>query len=395
MTEISTVKRAGFVLTCASRFGIVLATFLFCSLGVAAVADGTGPALPHWAIGPFTRCQNGDPVIKPDADAVFNCPMSKMPIHWEAGQVYNPAAVVRDGKIVVLYRAQAGPGNSCSRIGYAESTDGVHFKNDPAPVLFPQEDSESAWEWSGSDRAGGCEDPRIAESPDGSYVVAYTEYNGSRYRLGLATSKDLRHWTKQGAAFAGTKYADRGYKSAAIVHELKNGRLVAAKINGKYWMYFNEHGGNVATSDDLIHWTPLENDKGELLGVLPTRPGFFDSSLDEIGAQAVLTGSGIVVFYNGKNAEAGSGDESIGPGAYSGGQALFDKSDPTHLIGRLDKPYVQPEYPWEKTGLYRSGTTFTEGLVFFKKQWFVYFGCADSFVGAAISPANMSNLMIK
>ena len=47
---------------------------------------------------------------------------------------------------------------------------------------------------------------------------------------------------------------------------------------------------------------------------------------------------------------------------------MFDRNDPTHLIARLDKPYIKPEFPWEKTGIYKDGTTFTEGLVYLKNQ---------------------------
>jgi predicted GH43/DUF377 family glycosyl hydrolase len=367
-------------------FPLVLAFLV--AVSVSFVLADSETNLPAWAVGPFTRVQNGQPVISPNTNSVFDCPLSKAPVHWEKAWVYNPAAIVKDGKIIVLYRAQQGPGNTCSRMGYAESEDGIHFKADPAPVLFPAEDSEKKWEWSGSDRQGGCEDPRLAESPAGFYVLTYTEFCGSKYRLGLATSKDLKHWAKQGSAFAGSKFENVGTKSASIVHEIKNGRLVAAKINGKYWMYFGTYGAMVATSEDMIHWTPVEDTKGNRLVTMPSHKGHFDSGLDEIGPPAILTKDGIIVFYNGANDDMKrGGDPTRVPGVYCGGQALFDRNDPTKLIARLDKPYIQPEYPWEKTGLYKAGTTFTEGLVFFKNQWIVYFGCADSCVGAAVAPA--------
>jgi predicted GH43/DUF377 family glycosyl hydrolase len=41
--------------------------------------------------------------------------------------------------------------------------------------------------------------------------------------------------------------------------------------------------------------------------------------------------------------------------------------------------------PHEITGQYKAGTTFAEGLVFFKNKWYLYYGTADSFVGLAIS----------
>jgi len=342
--------------------------------------------LPAWAIGTFTRANDGQPVISPDTNSVFDCPASKKPVHWEKKWVYNPAAVVKDGKVVVLYRSQQGPGNTCSRIGYAESEDGIHFKTDPTPVLFPDEDSQKSWEWAGNDGSGGCEDPRLTESPDGTYILTYTQWHGgSVFRLGLATSKDLKHWTKQGGAFAGTKWESAAKKSASVVHELKDGRLVAAKINGKYWMYFGDSSILTATSDDLIHWVPLEDENGKFKPVMkPRDTKYYDNLIVEVGPQAVLTKDGIILFYNGVNGHKEKANPDYAPGTYCGGQALFDRNDPTKLIARLDKPYIQPEFPWEKTGLYKYGTTFTEGLVYFKNQWFVYFGCADSFVGAAI-----------
>jgi predicted GH43/DUF377 family glycosyl hydrolase len=146
-------------------------------------------------------------------------------------------------------------------------------------------------------------------------------------------------------------------------------------------MYFGTHGAHVATSEDLIHWTPLENEKGGLLDTMQSHGGHFDGGLTEIGPRPILTKDGIVVFYNGTNDH---GDPAYHISTYSGGEALFDKNDPTKYLARLDKPYITPELPMEKTGLYKDGTTFTEGNVFFKGKWFVYYGCADSCVGVAI-----------
>jgi predicted GH43/DUF377 family glycosyl hydrolase len=51
----------------------------------------------------------------------------------------------------------------------------------------------------------------------------------------------------------------------------------------------------------------------------------------------------------------------------------------------LEKPFFQPELPWERTGQYAAGTTFAEGLVYYKNRWLLYYGCADTFVGVAIA----------
>ncbi|RYF48088.1 MAG: hypothetical protein EOO38_10855 [Cytophagaceae bacterium] len=63
---------------------------------------------------------------------------------------------------------------------------------------------------------------------------------------------------------------------------------------------------------------------------------------------------------------------------------LFSATDPTKLLYRLDKPFLIPEAPFEKSGQYPAGTVFIEGLAYFKNKWFLYYGCADSRVAVAI-----------
>ncbi|HEV2708760.1 MAG TPA: glycoside hydrolase family 130 protein [Edaphobacter sp.] len=347
-----------------------------------------GAAKPsHWQIGPFTRPTDG-PVITPDKTAVFNDPIAKTPIHWEALHTFNPAAIVRDGKIVVLYRAEDDTGTMqigehTSRLGLATSDDGIHFTRLPEPVFYPAEDAQKSREW-----PGGVEDPRIVESDDGTYVLTYTQWNRTTYSIGIATSKDLQHWTKYGPIFRGAangKYDHLKYKSGGIVTHLVNDHLLAARINGKYWMYWGEGAIHLATSTDLIHWTPVEDASGNPIEVLRKRPGHFDSGFPETGPPPVLTEAGIVVLYNGKNDPA-HGDTTLGPNAYAAGEALFDAHDPTHLIDRTEAPVLKPEKPYEKTGQYVAGTTFAEGLVRFHDKWFLYYGCADSAVGVVVAP---------
>ena len=114
----------------------------------------------------------------------------------------------------------------------------------------------------------------------------------------------------------------------------------------------------------------------------------------EAGPPALLTEKGIVFLYNGKNGKA-LGDLGVGAGAYTGGQALFSADDPRKLLDRTDVPFIKPELSWEKTGQYSAGTTFIEGLILFKNQWFLYYGCADTFVGVANAPTLPWQLHVK
>jgi len=340
-----------------------------------------------WQIGPWVRPEGGNPVVTPNPASLFRNPVDGQPVHWEALHTFNPAAVVRNGRIYVLYRAEdntgeVGIGLHTSRLGLAESADGIHFTRHAEPVFYPDRDAQQEREW-----PGGCEDPRIVEAEDGTYVLTYTQWNRHRTAAAIATSSDLLHWTKHGPAL-GTegKYGALSYKSAGMVTRIEGRRLKAARIAGRYWMYWGEGTIRLATSDDLIHWKPVEDARGEPLVVLAKRAGRFDSSFPETGPPPVLTDQGIVMLYNGKNAPEG-GDPALGPNAYASGEALFAPDDPARLVARTERPVFQPELPFEKTGQYAAGTTFAEGLVWFHNRWFLYYGCADSMVGVAIADA--------
>ncbi len=363
-----------------------ITTILLLTGSISAVAQKVENSQKKWAWLGFERPEGLNPIISPDTTSRFYCPMHKAATQWENSDTFNPAATNINGGIALLYRAEdniaQGIGSRTSRIGYAFSTDGLHFQRHGAPVLYPGGD-----EWTALDAPGGCEDPRVCMTEDGLYVMLYTSWNHKMARLSVATSRDLVHWTKHGAVFGDKfrKETSKGYtKSGSIVTEFKKGRQVICKIDGKYWMYWGENFVNVATSQDLIHWEPMLAENGELLHVMDTRRGYFDSQLTECGPPAIKTKKGILLFYNGKNKGGKGGDERYTGGAYCAGQALFSAKDPTRLLDRLDEPFFYPEAAFEKSGQYPSGTVFIEGLVPLQGKWFLYYGCADSRVGVAV-----------
>jgi predicted GH43/DUF377 family glycosyl hydrolase len=350
-----------------------------------------------WALLPFVKVDSVNPVLQPGT-GVFMDPIWKKKVAWEEKDVFNPAIVVKDGKIYMLYRAQdkIGKPGGTSRIGLAESVDGFHFTRSPEPVLFPGNDADKKYEWE-----GGCEDPRIVEDDKGEYYMTYTSFDGNIARLLVAVSKDLRHWTKQGPAFAKAyngKYLDKWSKSGAIVSKYdENGRIVAVKIKGKYWMYWGDQNIWAATSDDLVNWTPVEKASGEadpialrgqalnmpdLKIVVPTRQKKFDCDLVESGPPAMLTDKGIVLIFNSRNIPA-IGDTTLAEGTYAASQALLDKDEPTRIIHRLDNYFMKPDKPYEVTGQVNE-VCFLEGLALFKGKWFLYYGTADSKIAVAV-----------
>jgi beta-1,2-mannosidase len=330
---------------------IVLTTALFtvaCAL-VALAAD-------RWPFGLWRRVSE-HPILAPRGTS------------WESAGTFNPAVLYVPAmreyfagrphtssppKFVMLYRAQDGAGTS--RLGYAESPDGVHFARNAQPVLSPEAEYE---------KDGGVEDPRLQKIGD-LYYLTYTAYNKKDAQLCLATSHDLEHWKRKGVILP-------AYKGNWNVGWTKSGAIVPEKVDGKYWMYWLGTAADktdqmgLSYSTDLLHWTEATQTP-----VLPKRPGRFDSRVVEPGPPPVLTARGIVLIYNGAD------DQLV----YRTGVAVFDRRDPRKLLSRSDAPIFEPEKEWERNGQFPN-VVFVEGLARQGTQWLLYYGAADKYVGVA------------
>lgn len=299
--------------------------------------------------------------MRPRSESSFHCPIRKKTVQWEAQNVYNPAAVVHDGKVYLLYRADdKSPdlkwGRTC-RIGLAYSSDGIHFTRHPTPVLFPDNDPWKQYEWE-----GGCEDLHIIRDDKGIFYMHYTTWSGSRDTLSVATSRDLFKWKKHGPAFKKAA-PDKvfGSRSGVVVSKLKNNALSATKIRGKYWMYYT-HPCALAWSDNLVDWTPV----GKAVW----------GGSHEAGAIALLREDGILLMFQG-------GFHNLG--AWTLRQALVDPKDMLTVLKEQKKPFLYPEREWEKKGFY-GNTTVSNGMVPFKGRWMLYYGAADRVIGLAMGP---------
>lgn len=353
----------------------------------------------NWAMLDFVKTDSLNPVLEPGANSFLD-PMTGKAVAWESKNVFNPAIVVRRDTVFMLYRAQdsIGKPGGTSRIGLAYSTDGLHFTKTSRPVFYPEPDAYQAYEWQ-----GGVEDPRIVEDSTGIYYMTYTSYDGKTARLMVASSPDLQKWTKHGPVFAnayGGKYLNQWSKSGSIVSRYAQGKIIATKINGKYWMYWGDQNIWVATSTDLIHWEPFEMQvdesapivlKGQALNmpqlriIIPTRDKKFDSDLVEPGPPAMLTDKGILLIYNSRNLK-NIGDTSLADGTYTAGQVLIDKNNPLQVLHRLNHYFMKPERSYELVGEVNN-VCFLEGLAQFKNQWFLYYGTADSKIAVAVRKA--------
>ncbi|MFO7882554.1 MAG: glycoside hydrolase family 130 protein [Kosmotogaceae bacterium] len=273
-------------------------------------------------------------------------------IGFESKAVFNPGAIVIDDEIMLIYRAEDWSGvnkwNGTSSLGLAKSEDGIIFEKSSEPLLSPTEDYEIP---------GGCEDPRIVKIDD-TFILTYTGYDGINAKLCLAYSKDFKTWTKVGPIIKTGRWS-------------KSGAIIPQKINGKYYMYFGDSAIYLATSSNLKDW------QVNYSPVLNPRSMNFDSRLVEPGPPPLITDEGILLFYN-------SADFS---GIYRVGAALFDKNNPAKLLKRTEKPIFEPELSWEKNGQVPN-VVFFEGSVIYSDKLFIYYGAADTYIGAAAIELN-------
>jgi predicted GH43/DUF377 family glycosyl hydrolase len=300
--------------------------------------------------------------VRVDARRISQEPLLRPGASWYSLGLFNAAAIQVGSKTILLFRAQDK--EHTSRIGYAESADGLHFDIRPAPVLVPEAEYE---------RGGGLEDPRLVQI-GGTYYLTYTGYDTHSAQLCLATSADLIHWERKGVILP-------AYHGAWNTQWTKSGAIIPEKINGKWWMYYlgtrKDQDGQprdymgLASSDDLLHWSDATDHP-----VLPRHPGAFDSRVMEPGPPPFVTDAGILLLYNGA-------DDHL---VYGPGWVLFDRKDPSRVIARSERPFVLPALNWEKVGnvpnvIFLEGAVMKGGATSGKLDLAGYYGAADKYIG--------------
>ena len=283
-------------------------------------------------------------------------------VPWEKDAVLNAAAIYANGQFHLFYRAVAhNPGDrNRSCIGYAWSEDGVHFHRLDEPVLAAGEVAEES---------KGVEDPRITRIDD-TYHLVYTAWDGKIAQIARATSRDLRHWQRQGIMF--------GYD---IMGHNKNAALFPEKINGEYALIhrplgfgaFNDAGEDkpldmwISSSPDLRHWHGHEI----LLQSRRDRVPFEYRKIG-IGGAPMKTDAGWLLVYHAVDQQR----------VYRLALVLLDYADPRRVLRRSDLPILEPEAGWEIEGDV-TNVVFTCGTILRDNTLWVYYGGADTVIGLA------------
>ncbi len=273
----------------------------------------------------------------------LNPVLAPIPEHlWEDKFVFNCAVVNDDGLFHLLYRAQGA--DMVSRIGYAVSSDGIHFNRLEKPVFSP----------ASRDELYGVEDPRITKIGD-RYYMTYTAYSPKGPRVALASTKNFITWERYGIVIKD----EVNNKDAALFPE---------KINGKYVMIHRfEPDIWYAYSDDLINW-------GNYVDVVGPREGYWDNLKVGIGAPPIKTPYGWLLLYHGVE----DGPRPI----YRLGFMLLDLNNPTKVLKRSEEPILEPQEEWEVFGGVPN-VVFSDAMVEYKGKYYVYYGASDNYIALA------------
>jgi predicted GH43/DUF377 family glycosyl hydrolase len=137
------------------------------NIGYAESLDGT-----NWTKSP------ANPVLRRGAAGTFDS--------WQA----TGPEVLFDGETYHMWYTAIDDRHDLSVVGYASSADGITWTKYPSPVLT----LGPAAEWDG--RCIGSKS--VIREPDGTFTMFYSGY-GTANQIGLATSPDGIHWTKDPA----------------------------------------------------------------------------------------------------------------------------------------------------------------------------------------------------
>ena len=235
---------------------------------------------------------------------------------------------------------------SISHLRLARSKDGIHFSIDDTPALFPANVYEEY----------GIEDARITQIGD-TYYINYCGTADVGITTLLASTADFKAYTRHGVIFC---------------PDNKDVEIFPEKINGKYYALHRPTSAEykhrsmwMAESPDLINW-------GNHRLFMTQREGFWDDG--RVGGSAVpfRIKEGWLEIYHGADKN----------NRYCLGALLLDLNEPWKILGRSEKPILEPETDYEVNGFF-GNVVFNNGVLFEDGLIKIYYGAADTRVAYA------------
>lgn len=235
---------------------------------------------------------------------------------------------------------------SISHLRIARSNDGINFKIDDKPAVFPQTRYETF----------GLEDPRITQI-DELYHISCKVVSELGICTSLITTKDFVDFQRHGIIFCP--------ENIDVV-------FFPEKINGKYYALTRPVPHNIgslgiwiSSSADMKNW-------GDHQCLISPRPGKYDSARLGASCVPIKTEKGWLEIYH-------AADENH---RYCLAACLLDINDPTKVLAFTDEPIMQPQADYELKGFF-GNVVFACGATVDGDNVTIYYGAADSVMAGA------------
>lgn len=235
---------------------------------------------------------------------------------------------------------------SMSHLRLARSKDGLNFKIDEKPFIFPDNRYETF----------GIEDPRVTKIGD-SYYINYSAVSKYGIVVMLSKTNDFKSHKKLGAIFTTEN------KDVAIFPE---------KINGKYYALNRPVSTSIgkpeiwiSQSSNLVEW-------GNHKVLATPRDGKWDCSKIGAGAPPIKIKEGWLEFYHGVDSNE----------RYAMGALLLDMNDPSKVIARSKDPIIEPTEGYEVDGFF-GNVIFACGTINNDDIIKMYYGVSDNSIAYA------------
>lgn len=323
----------------------------------------------------------------------------------EAEGVLNPATGrTADGTLYLLPRLVA-TGN-VSRVGIARVVieGGVPVGVEREGIVL---EPDRGWERGASN--SGVEDPRVTFIPLlGLHVMTYVAFGPLGPRTAVATSTDLREWTRLGPAlfayddaldvdlnmfhnkdtvfFPEPVTSPGGVQSLAVLHrpmwdigEVRPGegvRLPADTVDDRQsiWISYVPVDAVLADIRSLALW----QEHRYLAG--PEFP--FEELKIGGGPPPLRVDEGWLVLHHGVTGVIDQAFTQQRKVNYAAGAMILDADDPTRVIARTSVPLLSPETEDERSGIVPN-VVFPTAIEEIEGVHYVFYGMADSKIGVA------------
>ncbi|MDE2399693.1 MAG: hypothetical protein KGL67_01640 [Patescibacteria group bacterium] len=333
---------------------------------------------------PLIKKFKGNPIVGPTHNSF-----------WEGQAVFNPAAIVHDGRVHLFYRALGHDG--ISRLGYASSKDGIHFDERlPYPVYVAENkiEAESHYPYTSPARLvydttlyasgggwGGCEDPRAVKI-EGRIYMTFNMFNGWESMRVAFTSIDEKDLSLKKWDWSKFSYLSRPGDRQ------KNWVLFPEKFNGKFALFHNldkgdPHKVHIAFLNKLdMKETPSMKDAPDP-HTLPDHIVKWHNRTRSAAAPPIKTKYGWLLFYHAMDKDD--------PGRYKLGALLLDLKDPTKVLYRSSRPVLEPNEWYEND--WKPGIIYASGAVVKGETLFLYYGGGDKHI--AVASVNLDEFLRK